>query len=162
MQTVIVDEKMFLSRPEFWVKTMREFYPEQTANDMLATIRNGSFYCFVFNDRGEVVSWSRTAKTYGRKTMYCLRQVETKKEERGNGYAGLNYKASEEYIAKTDSNAKTIYTFVDDDNESSIRLHEKLGYKQVEKPSKYLVNMHGWNTAIMFEKQIERENEKEQ
>lgn len=161
MKIVIVDEKTFLEDPEFWVKTMREFNAEQTAEKMLGTIRRNCFFCFAFNDDGEVVSWSRSAKTYGRKTMYCLRHIFTKPEFRGKGYAGLCFKATEDYITKNDISITKIYTFVDNDNESSIKFHEKMGYKRVKKPSKYLVDMHGWDSAIMFEKHIDRNLEKE-
>ena len=154
MKVEIVDEKTFLENPSFWVKTMQEFFPDKTEQTMLETIRRNCFFSFVFNDEGEVVAWSRSAKTYGRKTLYCLRHVETKPEFRGNGYAVLLYKASEDYIKQIDRDAKKIYTFVRDDNKSSIKLHEKMGYKRVKKPSKYLVDMHGWDTAIMFEKRI--------
>ena len=159
MKTIICNEQTFLENPSFFVDALREFCSEQTYAGMLNTIKNNCFYIFVFDEHNDVVSWGRCAKTYGRKTMWCIRQVETKEQYQGKGFAGLLYAACEEYLQQ-DKNAKRIYTFVDDDNEKSIRFHEKMGYRRVEKASKEIREMHGWDSAIMFEKHIEKENEK--
>lgn len=158
MKTIIVDEEKFLSNPDFFTKTLQEFCPQETAESMLNTIRNRCFYCFVFNENEEVVSWSRTAKPWDRKTLYCIRQVETKVEHRGKGYAGFCYKASEEYISMNDEKAKRIFVFVDEENTSSIRFHEKLGFSKSSKVSKYLKDLYGWDSACMLEKEISVEN----
>lgn len=158
MKTIIVDEEKFVNNPDFFTKILQEFCPEETEESMLNTIRNRCFYCFVFNENDEVVAWSRTAKPWDRETLYCVRQVETKEEHRGKGYAGLCYEAAEEYISKHDEKAKKIFTFVDAENESSIRFHEKLGYSKSNKVSKYLKELYGWDSANMFEKEITREN----
>ena len=155
MKTIIVDKQTFLKNPKFFVKTMQEFDSNITEESMLRTIEFNSFYFFAFDDNG-VVSWGRCAKTYGRKTMWCIRQIETKKEYQGKGYAGLLYRACEDYLSR-DTKSKRIYTFVDSENEKSIRFHEKMGYERVGTVSKEIREMHGWDSAIMFEKRIEKE-----
>lgn len=108
-----------------------------------------------------IMGKSRCGKTYGRKTMWCIRQIDTKKEYQGKGYAGLLYRPCEDYLSR-DTKEKRIYAFVDSENEKSIQFHEKMGYKRVEKVSKEIREMHGWDSAIMFEKRIEKEIVKEQ
>ncbi len=122
-------------------------------NRQCYTIKNNCFYCFVFNDNDEIITWCRVAKPWDRKTIYVIRQVETKDQFKGKGYASLCYFAVEEYISKID-NARKIISFVDDENVSSIKLHEKLGYTKNYNASKYLRELYGWNSAIMFEKKI--------
>ena len=161
MKTIIADKQTFIKNPKFFVKTMREFDSNITEESMLRTIEFNSFYFFAFDDNDNVMSWGRCAKTYGRKTMWCIRQIETKKEYQGKGYAGLLYRACEDYLSQ-DINAKRIYAFVDSENEKSIQFHEKMGYERVEKVSKEIREMHGWDSAIMFEKRIEKEIVKEQ
>ncbi len=161
MKTIIVDMENFLLKPQFYVNVMKEFGDDEiTKDDMQRTISYNGFYFFAFDDNNNVVSWGRCAKAYRRKTMWCIRQIETKEDYRGNGYAGALYKLCEEYLRRKDD-ARKIYTFVDVDNNTSIRFHEKMGYKKVKKVGKEIRYMHGWDSAIMFEKQIKREIEKE-
>lgn len=158
MKTIIVDEKAFKENPTKYLNTLREFAPDETEETMLRTLNNReSVFCFVFDDNDLVVSWARGVMAYNRQTIYIIRQVETKEEFKGKGYAGLCYTAIEEYLSKQDK-AKRIITFVDDENISSIKFHEKMGYTRVE-PSKYLKDLYGWENAYMYEKEIEIENE---
>ena len=155
MKTIIVNEEVFLKTPDLFVKALEEFGPGTTAEDMLRTIRFNGFYFFAFDEKDNVTAWGRCAKTWRRKTMYCIRQVETKEEYRNKGYASQLYKVCEEYL-KRDGIAKRIYTFVDKDNVASLRFHEKNGYSRVNKVSKEIREIHGWESAIMFEKQINK------
>lgn len=159
MKTIIVDKQTFINNPKFFVKTMQEFDSDITKDDMLRTIEFNGFYFFAF-DNGDVVSWGRCAKTYRRKTMWCIRQIETKKQYQGKGYAGLLYSVCEDYLRKN-TQAKIIYTFVDTKNEKSLNFHKKMGYERVENVSKEIRELHGWDSAIMFEKLIQRDTIKE-
>ena len=151
MKILIADDKSFKDKSEIYVKALKEFCPNETANSMLNTIKRDCFFCFVFNDNEEVVTWARVAKPYNRKTIYCIRQIETKEQHQGNGYASFCYSAIEDYVSKLE-NAKKLISFVDNENISSINFHKKMGYTVNKTASKYLQNLYGWNSAIMFEK----------
>lgn len=153
MKTIIADINSFPLNAELFIKSLKEFCPNETTELMFSTIKNRCFFCFVFNDNNEVVSWCRVAKPWNRKTIYVIRQIETKEKFKRKGYAEICYSEAEKYIS-TLNNAKKIITFVDNENTPSIRFHEKNGYVRTENTSKYLIDLYGWNSAIMFEKKV--------
>lgn len=155
MKSIIVDKQTFLKNPDFFVNGMLQFDDEITKEDMLRTIEFNGFYFFAFDDDDKLAAWGRCAKTYGRKTMWCIRQIQTKEEYQRQGYAELLYKECEKFLTNNTS-VKRIYAFVDENNFKSIKFHEKMGYDRVERVSKEIRQMHGWDSAIMFEKKINR------
>lgn len=156
MNIIIADINSFQDNEKLFVKAMQRFCPNETSESMLSTIKSNSFYCFVFDEINNAVCWCRVAKPWDRKTIYVIRQIETAEQYKGKGYASACYKAVEKYIAQLD-NSRKIIAFVDDENIQSIKLHEKLGYSISHNPSKYLYNLYGWESALMFEKDITKE-----
>lgn len=99
--------------------------------------------------------WCRVEKPWFRKTIYVIRQVETDEKHRCKGYASACYQAIEKYISQIDS-ARKMIAFVDNENTKSIKFHKKAGFSKSKKTSKYLTNLYGWKSAIMFEKIINK------
>ena len=157
MKTLIADINSFKLNEQLFIKSMQTFCPNETAESMLSTIKNNCFYCFAFDENNKVASWCRVAKPWDRKTIYVIRQIETAEKYKGKGYASACYQAIEKHLSQIDS-ARKIIAFVDDENIQSIKLHEKLGYSKSKNASKYLSNLYGWESALMFEKEICKEN----
>ncbi len=159
MKTSIVDINSFKLNEKLFVKSMQNFYPDMTSEIMLSTIKNNCFYCFAFDENDKAVSWCRVAKPWDKKTIYIIRQIETAEKSKGKGYASNCYQAVEKYLSQID-NAKKIIAFVDNKNVESIKFHEKSGYSKSLKTSKYLSNLYGWDSALMFEKVIHKGKER--
>lgn len=157
MRSIIVNKKNYDENKENVVNVLHIFYPDDqiNINDIFKTLQNeGAFYCFLIDDNNEVVSYCRGVKVWNRKTFFVIRQVETLDKYKGKGYAGKCYKAAEDYISKFYSNTKKIIAFVDNENHSSVRFHEKNGYILNDKASEYLRTLYGWKSAFMFEKNV--------
>lgn len=153
MKTLIINAENFNKYKLLGLNCLQTFFPEETEESMFKTINNNCFYCFVFNENNDVVCWSRVARPWDRKTIYIIRQIETKNEEKGKGFAKICYSAIEKYLSEIDD-AKKLVAFVDDDNIASIKLHQNTGFERNSNPSKYLKNLYGWDSAIMYEKKI--------
>lgn len=155
MNCVVINKDEYLENIDFYTDIISLFYDDINKDTILKNFEYGSLYCFVLDEKDNPASICRFTKAYNRETIYVIRQIDTLKEYQGRGFASLCLKSVEQYLSGIEK-AKIIVSFVDDENQASINLHEKCGFNKAEKISGYLQMLYGWDSAYMFEKTIDK------
>lgn len=91
-----------------------------------------------------------------RKTIYCSRQVLTKKEFRRKGYAEIVLNEGFKFLSEN-HNCKKMISYIDKDNKASLNLHKKIGYIKLEKvPKYYSQNRFAFDDCEILEKVFQK------
>lgn len=156
IKNFIIDENTFFDNKTKYIDLIGSFYKNNGDNfkdlNIEDMIKNKHVCYGVILTDDKIVCLCRFAKVYDRKTIYCIRQINTLKEYQNKGYAVMCYETIQNYLQT--KNAKRLISFVANDNFNSQRLHEKCNYKKIQ-PTKTIKNTNYYfDNSICYEKKI--------
>ncbi len=139
IKSFVLDKQLFFKDKERYLSLINSFYKANgddfsNLNIEEMIVNKNVFYSLVMNGNN-VVCLCRFAKMCDRKTMYCIRQINTLENYQHKGYAVMCYSAILNYVKS--QGGRRIVSFVANGNKHSQELHRKCGYKEII-PSKVL------------------------
>ena len=163
MEILIIDSNNFLEKQEEFENLVYAFYREDGSNFMKGSLgiadmvlNKDVLYGAAIKD-GKIVCLCRAAKMLDEKDLFTIRQIDTLEYYRGQGVAGAVLRELGKHIKSL--GGKKIFSLADTENTSSIKMHEKSGYKIVEPTDDFKKTFYYWQGAHVFEKDLEEENE---
>ena len=132
---------------EYEVPSLSEF------SERIANIRE-KYPWIVYEEDGEILGYAYGGPEYTRAAYQWT--VETSvyisENARGKGIGTALYEKILDILKK--QNFCVCYVLINDDNEASVKLHEKLGFKQNGYRKNCGYKFEKWHSVVFFEKQL--------
>ena len=156
IKSFVLDKDVFLKNENKYLDLINSFYKSNgdsyeklNIEDMI--INKNVFYGLVMKDE-DIICLCRFAQMYDRKTIYCIRQINTLVEYSHKGFAALCYDTIQEYVKS--KGGRKIISFVASDNINSKNLHRKCGYSSVLPNKTLRATNYYFEDSICYEKKI--------